>query len=147
MVFINEYVSSEDIKKYRLDQSFLKRNPAYEEIPSGYKHKWTIDKERNFYLQCTGMANQAREDEVWIEFTLVMSGLIFIFRLELGAGSINFNESPYIIVWDSLKIFYPHDFHGLPQEDVISVLKEALLVYGYDGARKQIENTIVKFNF
>jgi len=32
-------------------------------------------------------------------------------------------------------------------QEVLDVLKESLTVHGYDGARRQLPNTIVEFNF
>ena len=33
------------------------------------------------------------------------------------------------------------------EKEIMTALKEALTTYGYRGARKQIPNTVVEFNF
>ena len=92
-------------------------------------------------------ANQAYVDESWTEFELNIRGDSIVIRLELGAGrSTKFSDNPYIIVWNLIS-FKPVDLYKISREEVIQLLKDALNVYGYAGARRQIEHTIVKFNF
>jgi hypothetical protein len=147
MAFVNEYISEEDIKKNQLDAQYLKRHPEYKAIPPGFKPQWTINRKENIILQLTARAHQAYVDESWTEFELNWAGKIFLCRLKPGAGeSIKFSEVPFIIVWDLISI-KPDHLHQMAREQVIEVLKEALTVFGYDGARKQIPNTIVKFGF
>lgn len=147
MTFINEYMSEEDIQKNKLDEKYLKKHPEYNEMPSDFNPQWTINKDENITLQLIGRANPAYVDEYWTEFELNIDGKIFLCRLRYGVGgSISFREAPYIIVWDLVSIS-PNNLHEIQREYFFKVLKEAVTVFGYDGARKQIPNTIVKFNF
>jgi hypothetical protein len=54
MPFVNEYVSDDDIEKYRLDELWLRYHPEYKSVPSIYRHNWTIDRERNTYFMVVG---------------------------------------------------------------------------------------------
>jgi hypothetical protein len=148
MAFVNEYVSQEDIKKYRLDEKFLQSNPVYKVLPENFKPSWTVDKDRNIYLMGAGMANRARDEEYWIRFLLNCDGKEFFIKLERGEGSKNYSESPYIVVWDKLLSIDPPNLHGAAYADIVSLLKEALSVVGDDGlTNKFAPNCIVKFNF
>jgi len=148
MTFVNEYVSPEDIKKCKLDEQFLRSHPEYKSLPENFKPSWTIDKERNIYLMGAGMANPARDNEYWIGFLLNCDGKEFFIKLERGEGSKKYSESPYIIAWNNVKSIYPTDLHGMTYLDVVSLLKEALSVFGDDGMiNKFASNFIVKFNF
>ena len=153
MTFINEYVSEEDIEKYRLEEAKLSYRPEYSEegLPSSYKYNWTIDRERNIYL----MLARIGKEEFSNRFTWVLNinGQEFKVETDLNsARSMNINEKPFRVIWDwveessvdkalSKKVYLPTD------ETHRNILKAALAVYGRRGAIKQIEGTIVTFNF
>jgi hypothetical protein len=147
MAFLNEYVSPEDIKKYKLDEKFLRSHPEYKNLPSDFRPSWTIDKVRNIYLMGTRMANPSRDTDSWFEFLINWNGKEFFIKLQKGSGSQKLNESPFLILWDEVISIYPRDLDGAESEELLKILKEALTVRGYDGARKQIPNTVVQFNF
>jgi hypothetical protein len=78
---------------------------------------------------------------------LNFGGKVFSCRVAFGSGrSSSFNENPYVMVWNLIKVS-PENFYQESPETVKEGLKEALSVFGYDGSRKQIPNTVVKFNF
>jgi hypothetical protein len=147
MAFVNEYASPADIKKYKLDEQFLRRHPEYTSLPPDFQPSWTIDRERDIYLMVTGMANPARETESWFAFLLNCDGKEFSIKLEKGPGSKKLNESPFLIVWSKVMSIYPPDLAAEEAEEVLGILREALTVRGYDGARKQVLNTVVQFDF
>lgn len=148
MGFVNEYVSEEDIKKYKLDEAFLKRNPAYKYggIPSSFRHHWTVDHARNIYLM--RVITPGRDFEPpWQGFLLDWDGKEFLCKLEYGPGrSSKYSETPFVIVWSLLGID-PDHLHHMQREQVVEVLKEALTVFGSAGITHQVPNTIVKFTF
>ena len=150
MAFVNEYISQDDIKKYKFDEMLFKANPELKGVlPSYYTPIWTIDRERNIYMQSTGSYDQAREDDPWVRFKLVIHDKsVFNFKLWYGAGkSVKTTDDPYIIVWDFKSMDVVSNSYDIPQNEITQLLKEALTVYGYLGAGVQIKNTVVRFNF
>jgi hypothetical protein len=147
MAFVNEYVSPEDIKKYKLDEQFLWCHREYTSLPSDFQPSWTIDRARNIYLMATGMANPAREAESWFAFLLNWDSKEFLIKLEKGPGSEKLNESPFLICWNKVVSIYPSGLATEEMEKILGMLREALAVRGYDGARKQVPNTVVQFDF
>lgn len=89
MAFINEYISKEGIKKYRLDDAYLKKHPEYKSILSSFKPSWTIDRERNIYLKQIDRSNPVHTSDYWIDFELCCDSGIFIFRLSDEGSSSN----------------------------------------------------------
>ncbi|HSH72871.1 MAG TPA: hypothetical protein VK974_07425 [Methylophilaceae bacterium] len=147
MAFINEYVSDEDIKKYKFDEKFMYRHPEYKSLPAFFKPYWAIDRERNTYVKWINGANPAIEDIVWKDFELYWEGSSFIFRLTHAKGcSKVFTDDPYLIVWNLIKMT-PADLESNLKEKVLALFKEGLQVYGYQSISRQIPNTVVKFNF
>ena len=52
MAFINEYISEEDIEKYKINE-LRNSYSKYKDFPKKYhKHHWTIDKERELVYVC-----------------------------------------------------------------------------------------------
>jgi len=149
MTFVNEFVSADDIKNYRLNELWLARNPAYKEVPPSYRHYWTIDKERNIYLQEVRFGNPAFGDNSGQHFMLDWNGRQIEFALKKGLGSsAKIAEFPFVIVWGTVKVIHPTDLHQIPLDTVLEVLKEALTTYGSgEVGNKYAPNFIVKFNF
>lgn len=148
MAFVNEYVSEDDIKKYDLDRVWLDRNPVYKiegKLPSGFRHKWTVDRESDTYFMVVGGGGYDRGNIT--NCVLYRGGQLWDIQLaEPGDGSKSFKEQPYRIVW-ALETIYPRQSEAAYQE-VINVLKEALTVYGYAGPRSQAPGTtLVEFKF
>jgi len=121
MAFVNEVVSDADIDKYGLP--FKKGRGLY----------WTRDAERDMYLWGGLSGNPAHGEDINGEFYLHIDGQTLYFVIRPSGGSIKFSESPYRIVWDSIKYVKPLDYGGLNQERVIRLLKDALTVYGRNG--------------
>lgn len=147
MAFVNEFVSDLDVKKYELENVKYKYSSSLiaSGIPSSFKFDWVFDRERNIYLM---KVRHGREEicnrTYWI---LNWDGCEFEIQIDLADGSSpNLNDSPFVIVFDLVEII-PKEKNLIHDDKVISVLKEALTVYGYEGARRQVENTLVNFNF
>ena len=147
MAFVNEYVSAEDIEKYGLAKSYLAMYPGDKKLPDNYAPQWTIDRERNIILRQIRGANPARDGEHWIEFLLELDGKKFFIKVDRVSGSKTLSESPYRVAWGNIVQIYPDDLDDARLRQVTETLKEALTARGYDGARKQIPNTIVTFEF
>lgn len=140
MPFINEYVSEEDVKKYQLDELWLKYTWK-KEVPSYIQHHWTFDSEENVFLK---VADKGREEHSnRITFSLYIVGDLYDVILD-KAGSLSFSTKPYIVTWDLVQIT-PSALID-KYEDLYKMLKSALTMYGVSGVVKQMPNTVVKFN-
>lgn len=147
MPFVNEFISKPDIEKHGLDKNYFDLNPSQTELPSSFNPHWTIDRERDIILRQTRGSNPARDGEHWIEFCVQISGQKYFVKVNTGNGSDKLSEVPFIMAWGEVVDFYPSDIEVSEHDEVLRLLKEALTVRGYDGARKQIANIVVKFEF
>jgi hypothetical protein len=147
MPFVNEYISRSDIEKYGLAKAYFAANPGQTELPEDYRPHWTIDRERKIIFRQMRGANPARDGEYWIEFLLEMGGQRIFIKIDRIHGSKKLSDTPYLIAWGKIIDVYPNDLEEDRLREVMGVLKEALTARGYDGARKQIPNTIVTFDF
>jgi hypothetical protein len=154
MAFVNEIVSEDEVKQLGLDAVVAKFDRKYwrKGRPVGFSHNWTIDRERDIFLMqvkivettgATGLATPSRRS-VWI---LVWHGVIIRVELEkLAESSSAFTDSPFRVVW-GLFALDSTEIPGIPKQEVLRVLKDALEVYGFWGAHRQLPNTIVEFRF
>ncbi len=147
MVFINEYISEEDRRKYKIDELFLERNPQHKKVPEYWELHWCRDKNRDLYLMSAGLTNQAVCEDVVEYFNFYVNGELFKYTLRHGPGcSINFSEDPYVVSWELVNVQKPSNT-VLSIKDVTSLFKEALIAYGCDGRNEWIKNMEVKFSF
>lgn len=148
MAFVNELVSEEDIRNYRLDEllagfhEFTWRNGR----PSGFIHAWTIDRDiSSFLIRVKGIHQDGpsgRPEPTTQEvFVYVANGVRVLITLDHSGGSSSFSEVPFVVVRRLVDIDIPAN---VPQEAIINTLKDALTTYGYGGALRQVPNTIVK---
>jgi hypothetical protein len=148
MAFVNEYVSEDDIKKYKLEEDWIRRNPQYRTKgrPSSCPLKWTIDRERNIYFMVVGGGgSEANDFGTPCILNWQGKGISVVLKLAKGSSD-NLNNHPFIIVWDLVNIG-PSQLEKISNKEILQTLKEALMVYGYSGAHRQIPDTIVEFNF
>ncbi|MCS5692781.1 hypothetical protein NZK33_12405 [Cyanobium sp. FGCU-6] len=136
MPFVNEVVSDADIDRYGLP--FKKGSGRY----------WTRDAERDFYLWGGRVGNPAFGEPIQTCFRVFLAGESFVLYLEPGKGSHAFSEVPFRVVWKSVLSISPTCAPGKKCEELIGVLKEALLVYGEDGRENKLaKNCVVSFLF
>lgn len=146
MDFVNEYASIEDIEKYELralwDRFCPKEKGNYF---SGKKPSFIIDRVRNTFMLTIGQGYGDVGNRKM--FLLKFRGEEILFDLDLVDGSSpNINDRPFFRVWDLGYMKIPE--HMIDQKDeIVSVIKEAVAVYGYRGISKQIPNTVVRFKF
>ena len=146
MAFVNEYASDEDIEKYDLNGIWDKYHPLRKgRYYLGNRPDWTIDRDQNVFLMAIEQGRQEHGNRT--TFLLWWDGAHIVANLDLIKGSSgNFDEVPFRIVWALVSMKEPEGFTGR-REETVSVLKEALTIYGYWGAQKQIPNTVVEFDF
>lgn len=144
MGFVNEFVSEEDIKKYKLDEIWLKNSPAYKSVPASFRHHWTIDRERDIYFKVIGSGREELANQVIGNF--YWKGQLLTVHLYVAAGgSLKFSEQPFRKIWERADIFPRQAVTEHPE--IMDALKEALTVYGVRGMQNQVPNTIVEFKF
>ena len=143
MVFVNEWISPEDIKQYELHKDYEEtRNPqrfvggVYSnlKINEGLKsNEWTIDREREAYLRWGGIGRADDGDGGCSYFILNWKGS----RLYFVISTVETQE-----INRELKIAYyqrnlVRDFIPLELEvkkvEILNLLKDALTVYGEMG--------------
>jgi hypothetical protein len=145
MAFVNEYATDEDIEKYDLNGVWDKYHPARKgKYYLGQRPSFTIDRERNIYFK---MIRSGRFDEsnrttalVWIDGRHAVVELDYIDCL----NSEGIKSDPYRIKW-KLVGYHPDPSILQSKKQIMAILNEALIVYGYSGARKQLPNTVVEF--
>ncbi len=136
MGFVNEVVSDEDIARYNLP------------FKPGDGRYWTRDRELDCYLWGGIIENYSRDYIPEGRFWLFVRGTLLDISLNLEnvcAGSLV--DAP-TIVWKEVSHIQPSDLGGLEMHEVLSVLRGALAVYGFDGeeSRSPLEST-VRFRF
>ena len=136
MAFVNEVVSDEDIAKYNLPF-----NP-------GAGRYWTRDKERDCYLWGGIVENFARDYVPEGRFWFYMQGICFDVSLNLKILSIGSRGMPSQIVWEEVSHIHPWNLLEVDETQFMSFLKDALLVFGRDGERRQsVPELLVTFQF
>jgi hypothetical protein len=136
MAFVNEVVSDEDIAKYKLP------------FKPGAGRYWTRNKERDCYLWGGILDGFAYGYEQEGQFEFYWKGTLLRITLDMGSGSSSFQDSPYRIVWNKVTHIQPFDLGGLSKRDVFSLLKDALMAYGYDGRMNVFaQERKIDFNF
>ena len=154
MGFVNEFISEDDVKVHELDELMKKHNEWSwrNGRPSLYTHSWTIDRERSVSVMPIKTWHEVGRSGR-SEPTTKTTWLVEAYRrrvlavLDQVPGTWHsLSDSPFRISWSLISI----DTTEAPDirvEQVIPLLKEALAVYGYGGARRQVPNTVVTFNF
>ena len=158
MAFVNEIISEEDIQKYGLDEVMRAGNPSslgwYKGRPEGYWHAWTIDRERDIYFMPVKMVTEIGgsgrpEGTNRTIVHLNFQGRCVPVIIKRTYCSPSFKDNPYRIAWDLVSLD-TSNVPEIPKATVISVLKEALKTYGFDGAKYPLSpdtNVVVEFDF
>ena len=143
MAFENEYISEEDIKKYKLDEVWLKWHPFDESVPKYVRLTWTVDREREAYFMRVRVGREEESNQV--TFVFYTRGEKFTVKLDRApGGSINYKERPYRIVWRLVGI-WPAQPKSASRDEVLNDLKDALTAFGEGGVRSYVTDTVVEF--
>ncbi len=121
MAFVNEVVSDEDIARYSLP------------FKPGDGRYWTRDREQDCYLWGGIVENYSREYIPEGRFWLYLRSKLLDISLNLEAGCSGSLGIPSVIVWKEVSHIQPIDLGGLDIHEVLSVLRDALRVFGVDG--------------
>jgi hypothetical protein len=121
MAFVNEVVSEEDIARYNLP------------FKPGDGRYWTRDKEQDCYLWGGIVENYSREYIPEGRFWLYIRGKLLDISLNLETVYSTSLVTPSTIIWKQVSHIQPMDLDGLDIHEVLSVLRDALRVFGLDG--------------
>ncbi|MBM5816102.1 MAG: hypothetical protein FJ083_05800 [Cyanobacteria bacterium K_Offshore_surface_m2_239] len=136
MAFKNEVVSDADIDRYKLP------------FQKGEGRWWTRDAERDYYLWGGLSGNPAYDTEQRGWFYLYINKEIHTFLIQPGMFSQSLKDNPYIVRWKHLLRIIPDPTSADNQEFLVSVLKEALSIYGLQGEQRKWPISIqVYFDF
>lgn len=148
MAFINEYVSDEDVKKYELEKMWDDFHPFYKHSykEPGFRFAWTVDRTRNAYFMPVHIGREEYSNQ--ITCVLWIDGIQLVVVLNKGDESTeNVKDGLGKVVWYLSEIRKPVSNTTLDHSEIIELLKEALLEYGYDGIWKALPNYAVNFAF
>ncbi|MFN9545511.1 MAG: hypothetical protein ACK6AD_00350 [Cyanobacteriota bacterium] len=136
MAFNNEVVSDADIDRYNLP------------FQKGGLRWWTRDAERDYYLWGGLSGNPAFDDVLEGRFYLFVDGQIYGFILRPGKFNTSVTSIPFVVRWEKVQYIIPEPKSHRKSKKLISILKEALTVYGLHGERS-VRNiyTRVEFKF
>jgi hypothetical protein len=145
MAFINEYISEEDIIKYEVKEAWEKISPG-STGPDSFlsKYTWTIDKDRDVYF--IPMASGKEEFSNQSISALWWKGTLLSVSLASMGGYLDYPNGKGERTWALIKILKPKEFH-VPDVEIIPILKDALITFGYDGIILPIKDYKVTFTF
>jgi len=136
VAFVNEVVSDADIDAYGLP------------FEKGKGHWWTRDKERDLYLWGGRGGNPLWDEEIRGKFNFLISGVTIRLVISVGKWSDDWNVKPYIVEWGRMVSMDCPDCSEIDHQEVIKLLKEALVAYGRDGREnRNTPDRIVRFGF
>jgi len=150
MAFINEYISEEDIEKYKINELMNSYQGENKFPKKYYKHRWTIDKERECWFMWVDMPHEPLDHTRFTGeriFILHYKGknIEIVLRKIFEESSEVLTDNPFYVTWKLDRINKPKELYDVSDSEIIEILKEALEVYGTRGIKTSIpqENIIV----
>jgi hypothetical protein len=146
VAFVNEYASDEDIEKFRLNEFWDRHHPHETDKRFwGRRPGITVDRDRGVLLLVAGEGPVSSGTQY--KFLLSIGGEeVFVYLNLVEGSSLKLTDRPFNVVWDFVTIDKFEDCR-LDDREIVEEVKKAVSAFGYNGARKQIPETIVKFNF
>ena len=146
MAYVNEYASDEDIERYKLNEVWDRCFPHKKGSRFwGRKPELTIDHDRAVFLMVVSRGKVSGGTQ--FKFLLSIGGEeVFVYLNLVEGSSPKFSDRPFYRVWDFVKTRIS-EYCDIEESEIIQEAKKAVSAFGYNGARKQIPETVVKFNF
>lgn len=152
MEFRNELISEQDIAAYGLDDRMRSFYPWGWRAgrPVGFVYHWVVDHKRKIFLLPLGNVEEVGpsgrpEPTRKSRWLMQFEGHWITVTLEKAAtSSTSFSESPFRMTW-KLSDIDKGSFPNQRMTEVLAALREALEVYGYRGAVRQVPRTVVHF--
>ncbi len=138
MAFVNEYVSAEDKKE--IDFSSISARPYGDpKITPVSPYIWTIDRERDVFLMWTWHGHEdAHKDNFFLYWWK---------GTPLGVRMDKTLIEPRTLLWRRFGLTCPAHLRA-EYDEIVTVLKEALTVYGFDGdVGENVVSVEVQFDF
>jgi len=154
--FVNEKVCDAEIKKYKLQEI---RPINQRDLDKGYSYyQWTIDREREiwFLYQKSEESNldgyDVRDPEYFTGnkiYVLHYKGenIEVVLRDVYEEGSQKIENNQFLVVWDFIRMKKPENLQNVPDEEIITILKEALSVYGSEKINTSVPQDIITVQF
>lgn len=140
MPFINEYVSEDDVEKYKLVELWLKYHPGRKSVPEGLDFHWTVDKKNNMYFK---IVSSGREELFNTKICILfIDGNEIEFELEQADSYMDAGDT-LVKVWELIRI--KPAMQEEKKQSVLSVLRDALAAYGVAGIASHNNNYKIKF--
>ncbi len=121
MAFKNEVVSDADIDRYNLP------------FQKGDGRWWTRDADRDYYLWGGLYGIPAFGSEVEGKFYLYVDRQVHLISISLAEDSERMSGKTFLRKWQVITQIVPEIIDSDQKRHLAEVLKEALLVYGFDG--------------
>lgn len=143
MPFENEYVSAEDIEKYKLDDLWKRTHLGQAKLAG--RHSWTIDKEKSVFLMFIRSGHEIDTANIFTAL-LWWNGQEIYLELE-RVGNANIKQQEGHGTWHLRSIEIPSNFKAATIEEIKEVVKEALTKYGLMGVYLSVQKYFVNFSF
>lgn len=149
MAFVNEYVSQEEIEKFDLYGLKKKYDPHSTFKKEHMSFYWVIDRDRKVWFKFVTSVkdpeyeHQYTHEKVFILHINDTNIEVRVWKAKREGHAVN---GPMLIVWDLISIT-PKSIENVSEEEIKNLVKEALEVYGEDGASWQVPNTTVECRF
>ena len=144
MAFVNEYISEDDIKKYGIREIWAKFRSNTNGKSNRTQYDWTIDKERDIFFISAKSGREDKSNEIIA--ILWWRGIYLSVTLAKIGGELDFRNRIGSVLWEFRGIWKPEGFNVL-DEEIIPILKEALVAYQLDGVEHPMVEYKVNFNF
>ncbi|MGB5764975.1 MAG: hypothetical protein WBM58_20745, partial [Sedimenticolaceae bacterium] len=146
VAYVNEYASDEDIEKYKLNEVWDRYHPhGKDDRFWGRKPELTIDHDRDVFMMVVSRGKVSGGTQ--FKFLFSIRGEEFFVYLNLVKGSSpKLTDTPFYRVWDFVKIKRSEGCK-IHESEIVQEVKKVVSAFGYNGVRRQIPETIVKFNF
>jgi hypothetical protein len=147
MIFINEFVSDQDVDRYKLKEIWDSFRPFQKNTydDPGFRFTWTVAKEDNVFLMRAISGREELSNQV--TFVLGIEGeLVNAVLASAPESSVNLREGVGRVIWQLVRLEIPSALQT-DKSRIEAILKEALLEYGYRGILRAVPQYQVSFAF
>lgn len=147
MGFVNEYISNEDIGKFKIREIWrvfdrFSTDEEREVLMGGYS--WTVDKSKEIFMFPVESGRDEKSNETTFAFS--WKGTLLSFIVARVGGNSDFKNNCGSAEWGLINLWKPEGF-SVDDCELISAIKDALSVYGYRGISRPMESYSVTFTF
>lgn len=149
MAFINEYISQDDMAKYKIRdlwrriKGYVSESDAEVDAYVG-RASWTVDKSQEIFFIFTGYGKEEESNQMhgvlgckdmFLNVSVAAVGGHFDYKTKIGAKT-----------WSLIHISKPEGFF-VSDAEIVSALKSALTAYQFDGIKTSMIDYPVTFTF